>query len=143
MTIKVKPPVWFWAVAMLLLLWSFAGAASLWMHMTYNPDDPANPAYDNQLYKSLPGWLNWVYAAAIGTTIGGAIALLVRHGVAVPLYAIALVAVVIQFGWTLGATDLIAVKGWGVAVGPVAVIVAFAVVGLWFARLSRGRGWIA
>lgn len=140
--IKVKPPAWFWGVATLLLLWAFAGAASLWMHLTYNPNDPANPAYDNQLYKSLPGWLNWVFAVAIGTTIGGAVALLTRLRVAVPLYAIALVAVVIQFGWTLGATDLIAVKGWGVAAGPPVVIIAFGVLGHWFARLARGRGWI-
>lgn len=143
MTIKEKPPAWFWIVATLLLLWAFAGCASFWMHMSYDSDDLANPAYDRQLYKSLPGWLNWVYAVAIGTSLGGAVALLLRQGVAVPLFAVSLTAVVIQFGWTLAATDLIAVKGWAVAAGPPLAICAFGVLGLWSARAARGRGWIA
>ncbi len=142
MTIRTKPPGWFWALAAVLLLWSVAALASFWMHVTYDPNDPANPAYDNRLYKSLPAWLTWVYAVAVGTVFVGAVALLLRRGIAVPLFAISLVAVVVQFGWTLGMTDLIAAKGWGVAAGPPLVIAGSGVLALWLAARARQRGWI-
>ena len=142
MTIRTKPPTWFWIVAILLLLWGVGACASYVMHQRFDPDDPANPVYDRQLYKSLPAWLNWVFAAAVGTVLAGAVALLFRVKEAVFLYVMSLIAVVIQFGWTLGATDLIAVKGWGVAIGPPLVILLFGVFGLWFAIRSRRRGWI-
>lgn len=142
MTMRRTPPGWFWIVAALLLLWSVAALASFWMHITYNADDPANPAYDRQLYRSLPGWLNAVYGVAVGTVFAGAVALLARRGVAVALYAVAVVAVVLQFGWTLGATDLIAVKGWGVAAGPPLVILALTAFAWSFADRARRRGWI-
>lgn len=138
----VKPPTWFWVAAGLLLLWSLAGLASFWMHLSYDPDDPANPAYDNRLYKSLPGWLNWVYTVAVGAGFAGAAALLARHRAAVPLYAASLIAIVVQFGWTLSATDLIAAKGWAVAAGLPLVIFLLSVFGLWLARQARARGWI-
>jgi hypothetical protein len=142
MIMRAKPPTWFWAVSALLLLWGLAGIASFWMHLSYNPNDAANPAYDNQLYKSLPGWLNWVYAVAVGGGLLGAVALLARHRVAVPLTIASLVAIVIQFGWTLGATDLIAVKGFAVAAGFPIFIFAMGVLGAWTAHTARARGWI-
>lgn len=143
MIARAKPPAWFWVVAVLLLLWSLAALASFWMHISFNPDDPANPAYDRQLYKSLPRWLTPVYAVAVGTVFLGALALLGRRAVAVGLFGMSLVAVVVQFGWTLARTDLIAVKGLGVAAGPPLVIFVLGVFALWFALLAGRRGWIA
>ena len=139
---RVKPPGWFWIVAGLLVLWGLAACGSYAMHMGYNPDDPANPAYDRQLYKSIPGWVNVVYAVAVGTVLAGALALAIKAKEAAFLFAISLIAVMVQFGWTLGATDLIAVKGVGVAAGPPLVIALTGAFALWFARLSRRRGWI-
>ena len=142
MIVRAKPPAWYWMVAVLLLLWSLAALASFAMHLRFDPDDPANPAYDRALYKSLPGWLNGVYAVAVGTVFAGAVALLLRLRIAVSLFAVSLIAVVIQFGWTLGATDLIAVKGLGIAAGPPIVIFLFGAVAWWFAVAARRRGWI-
>lgn len=142
MGMRRKRPVWFWIVAAVLLLWSLAALASFWMHITYNADDPANPAYDRQLYKALPAWLNWVYAVAVGSVFAGALALLARRAVAVSLFGVSLLAVAVQFGWTLGTTDLIAVKGWGVAAGPPLVIFGLGVFAWWFARHAQRQGWI-
>lgn len=142
MIVRATPPTWYWIVASLLLLWSLAALASFVMHLRFDPDDPANPAYDRALYTSLPGWLNLVYAVAVGTVFGGAVALLLRLRVAVLLFAVSTVAVVVQFGWTLGSTDLIAVKGVGIAAGPPLVIFLFGVFAWWFATLARRRGWI-
>lgn len=138
---RTRAPRWFWIVAALLVLWGFGACASFWAHVSFDPDDPAFPAYDRQLYKLLPGWLNWVYALAVGAVLAGAIAMLLRRGVALPLFAVSLGAAVMQFGWTLGTTDLIAVKGWAVAAVP-AVIIGLGAFALWLAKHARRRGWI-
>lgn len=137
-----KPPTWFRVVAVLLVLWGVAACASYVAHVRFDPDDPANPVYDRQLYKSLPAWLTWIYAVAVGTTLAGAVALLARKRLAVPFFAVSLVAVVVQFGWTLAATDLIAAKGLGIAAGPPAFIVGLTAFGLWLSARARRRGWI-
>ena len=70
-----KPPPWFRVAAVLLVLWGIAACASYVAHVRFDPDDPANPVYDRELYRSLPAWLTWIYAVAVGTTLAGAVAL--------------------------------------------------------------------
>lgn len=141
--LRVTAPAWLRVVSWVLLLWSLAALSSFWVHLKFDPNDPANPAYDRRLYLALPGWLDWVYAVAVGTTFAGAVALLARRRAAVALFAVSLVAVVIQFGWVLSTTDLIVVKGWSIAAGPPAVIVGMTALGLWVAARAQARGWIA
>ena len=98
--------------------------------------------YDRALYARLPVWYNAVYAVAVGTGFLAALALLLRSVLSIPLFAISLVAVLIQFGWLFAATDIIAVKGVWVTYFPIfiAAVTAFA---LWLARHARARRWIA
>ena len=142
MIVHTRPPRWFWAVGAALLLWGCSACVAFYMHMTFDPNDPANPAYDRQLYRSLPMWLDYVFAVAVGTVLLGATALLARSRLAIPLFFLSLVAVIVQFGWTLGATDLIAVKGPAQALTAPAVILGLGCVAAWFARLAERRGWI-
>lgn len=137
-----RASAWFTVTAALLLLWGLAACFSFYMHVTFDPNDPSNSAYDRQLYLSLPAWLDYVYAVAVGTVLLGAAALLARSRIAIPLFLVSLVAVVVQFGWTLGATDLIAVKGPATALTAPVVIFGIGCFALWFARLARRRGWI-
>ena len=71
-----------------------------------------------------------------------ALALLFRSVLAVPLAAISIVAILVQFGWLFAATDIIAAKGVFVTYFP-AVILAIGVFALWLARRARARRWIA
>lgn len=71
----------------------------------------------------------------------GAVALLARRAWAVPLYTAALIGALIQFGYVLGATDLLARKGGGAAVLP-AIIIVLGVGSLWLARYGAARGWL-
>lgn len=137
-----KPPTWFIVVAAILLLWGLMGCASLYMHFAYGADfDPNATDWDRAYYASLPMWLNAVYVIAVGAGILGAIALLAKSKWAVPVSAISLVAVVIQFGWIFLATDIIAVKGVWTTYFPAAIFVIQAFQ-LWFANRAKGRGWI-
>lgn len=140
---KQKPPTWFWIVAVLLLLWAAAGMFALFAHLTVDAKALAAMSdYDRALLTRLPRWLNIDYGIATIAGVLGSVALLLRSRHARLLYLVSLVAVILQFGYILGATDLIAVKGLLVAAGFPVFIAVMGVVQLWFARVATGRGWL-
>ncbi|MDQ2891744.1 MAG: hypothetical protein M3R64_01480 [Pseudomonadota bacterium] len=99
-------------------------------------------AYQHALYAALPVWYNAVYAVAVGTGFLGALALLAPSALARPLFVVALIAVIVQFGWLFATTDIMAHRGVGAAGFPL-VIVAISGFEIWFARHAQRRGWIA
>lgn len=139
-----KPPVWFWVVAVVLLLWGAMGCYACYAQFTMGADswgDPANIDYDRALYASLPAWYNYVYAAAVGFGLLGTVALLARKAVARPLYIVSLIAVIVQFGYALLATDMVAHKGAAATVPFPVFIAAVAVFEIWLAGYATRRGW--
>lgn len=136
-------PLWFRVVAILLLLWGFAGCYACFQQFRLGADamGPATD-YDRRLYAALPIWYNAIYAVGVGTGLLGALALLTRSVFARPLYATSLIAVVIQFGWLFATTDIIAVRG-AAQVVPFPVFILFVgIVALWLSDVARWRGWI-
>ena len=137
-----RAPRWFWGAAVALLLWSLAGIAAFAAHLSVDATALARmPADDAAAFRALPPWFVYAFALATLPALFGAVALLARRRGAVPLYALALIGAVIQFGYVLGATDLLARKGGGAAVLP-AVIIALGMVSLWLARHDAARGWL-
>ncbi|MBA3836283.1 MAG: hypothetical protein H2054_04415 [Sphingomonas sp.] len=138
-----KPPLWYWVVCTVLLLWALAGLFAFYSEATMTADAvAAMPDYDRKLYQSLPGWLNIVYAVATIGGAAGAVALLLRARIAAALYALSTAAVVVQFGYVVGLTDLVAVKGFvGGAAFPLFVVV-MGVVAFLIARMAAARGWL-
>lgn len=137
-----KPPVWFYIVAIVLLLWGLAGCASLYAHFAIGPDmDPNANDYDRALYKALPMWLNIAYVTAVLAGLLGSVGLLMRAKWAGTLYLLSLIAVMVQFGYMFAATDIIAVKGVWTTYFP-AFIFAMALFQLWFAGFAKKRGWL-
>lgn len=139
----VKPPRWYWVVAVALMLWALAGLAAFYSEATMTADAvAAMPDYDRKLYQSLPGWFNIVYAVATIGGATGALALLLRARIAAALYALSTAAVVVQFGYVVGLTDLVAVKGFvGGAAFPLFIVV-MGVVAFLVARMAAARGWL-
>lgn len=140
---KSSPPIWFWIVAVLIVLWGAAGSYACYLQFVHGADamGPASD-YDRALYASMPAWYNPVYALAVGSALLGGLALLARRRVARLLFAVSLIAVIVQFGYLFAATDLIAVKGLWTAYFP-AFILLVALVQLWFAGLAIRRGWLS
>lgn len=139
----VRPPVWFMLVVTLLLLWEAVGLFACIQQFRFGAEamGPASD-YDRALYAAMPGWYDYCYALAVGTGFFGALALLLRSRVAVPLAAVSLAAVVVQFGYLFLASDIIEVKGVWTAYFPL-FIIALGVFTLWLARRSTRRGWIS
>ena len=98
--------------------------------------DPATA----RAFPAMPLWLWIVYGIAVGSGVLGAILLLMRRALAATLFLVSLIAVLVQFGYTLGMTDLIAQKGLMVAAGFPAFIILVAIVQLLYARSMVTKG---
>lgn len=127
-------------IAIILLLWGVMGIAAFLMQ--YGADlielaktDPATA----RAFAAMPAWLWIVYAFAVGTGFAGSVALLARRKSAVPIYVISLIAVLVQFGYTLGATPLITEKGMSVIAFP-ALIILVAAFQLFYSRMLAAKG---
>lgn len=141
--VRQSPPRWLGAVAVLLVLWGLAGIFAFYGDVTMNESRlAAMSEYDRALFASRPGWFIWVYGAAVWAQLFAAIALLLRRRLASALFAVALLAVIVQFGWVFLATDIVAAKGAATVVPFPVLIVAVAVFGLWLSRRGSQRGWL-
>jgi hypothetical protein len=136
-------PLWFRVAAVLLIAWGMAGVFACVQQFRLGAEamGPATD-YDRRLIASLPVWYNPLYAVATGAGLLGALALLTRSRVAVPLLAVSLVAVAAQFGYMFLATDLLAAEGAGATVPFPLFIAVVALLALGLSRTAARRGWI-
>lgn len=130
----------FWIVAVLFLLWNVAGDAAYLMQATQDLDvlaqsDPVGA----EAFRTMPVWAWSAYAIAVWGGTAGAVAVLLRRRIAIPLFALSLAAVLVQFGWTFAGTNLIAKKGLGAALFPL-LIAAIALVEIAWARRQAAAG---
>lgn len=141
--IRQAPPRWLTIVAVLLLLWGAAGLLAFYSDVTMSETAAARLSdYDRALLASRPGWFLWVYGAAVWAQFFGGLALLLRRRLARPLFAVALLSVVIQFGYIFAATDIVAVKGAANVVPFPVLIAAVTATGLWLSIRGSRRGWL-
>lgn len=128
----------FWIIATLFLLWNLAGDAAYLMQATQDLDvlartDPVGA----EAFRTMPTWAWSAYAVAVWGGTAGAIALLLRRKIAITLFAVSLVAVLVQFGWTFLGTDLIAKKGFGAAAFPLLIALICLVEIAWARRQAK------
>ncbi|MHA6766744.1 sugar transporter [Sphingobium ummariense] len=134
-------PRFFFVIAVILLLWNLMGVVAFVGEYTMDIDalaktDPVGA----RIFAAMPGWLWVVFALAVGSGTLGALALLLRRSAAVPLFVISLAAVIVQFGYTFLATDLIAAKGVLIATAFPALIFVIAIWQLLYARSLKAKG---
>ena len=143
MTTENKPPVWFWIVAILLLLWEAMGCYACVSQIrlgaaAMGPVDDWSLKY----YAALPAWYNSVYAVATFGGLLGGLLLLLRNKRAALLFWISFVAVIVMFGYAFVATDLIAHKGLAQVLPFPLFIAAVGALAIWFAGFAAGKGWV-
>ena len=136
-----RPPAWFWIVAALGLLWELFGVAMYLMHVGVLPNSQEMSEAERSLMESSPVWVTGLFAIGVFGGALGALGLVLRKRWARPLLILSLVAVILQFGGWLLATDAIRVIGPPVFAMP-AVIVAVAILLAWLATVGVRRGWL-
>lgn len=136
-----KPPRSYYVIAALMLVWYGFGVTAFVTQMTSSPgqlgDTPEQVAYFTQVPT-------WVMTAMAVSTIGGVFAcfmLLIRNKQAIPLFAVSLIAVLIQDVYNFLMADALSVFGAQMLVLPVLVL-GIGVAMLVYALRALRRGWL-
>jgi hypothetical protein len=117
---RTRFPVW---PAILFLLWNLMGCAAFVLQSTMDLAELAkSDPLQADIWAAMPLWAWAAYLIAVVAGTLGAIALLLRRGVAVPLSALCLVAVLVQFSYTFFLTDLFDQRGITAGLFPLAII---------------------
>ncbi|MFZ5617340.1 MAG: sugar transporter [Pseudomonadota bacterium] len=139
-----KPSWFFWTVAVLALLWNAFGVFDFWM--TSTGDEQYLADYDPQIIEwiiGFPIWRKAIWAASVASGVFGALALLARRRVAVPLLLLYFALMVFGFA---GHDILLAdgVKMYG-ALGLIMSAALIAVAGMqWlYADRAAKKGYLA
>jgi len=135
-------PGWYWAVAVLALLWEGMGCYAYLSQVSMKATDMgALPAAQRDLWLAMPVWVWSAYAIAVWVGLSGALALLMRQRWARWAFIVSLVAAIVQFGWTFLATDALSALGPHAAILPAAIILVGAFL-VWFAGAADRWGWL-
>lgn len=141
--IRDEPTRSYWIVSIVALLWNLLGVMAFVMQMTLTAADYASmAAAERALYTDLPAWVNGAYAVAVFGGVLGCIALLLRKSWAVPVFAISLIAILAQMGYSFFLTNVFEVMGATAIIMPLFVI-AIGVFLLMFAKNANKRGILA
>jgi hypothetical protein len=141
--INGKPPVSFWIIAGVALVWNLIGVMIFYMQVNASPEDLAQYYNETELafLTSIPSWATAANAIAVLAGALGCVFLLMRKIWAVPMFIISLLGIVVQDIHAFAIADGIAVWGPGAAVLPLVVLVIG--VGLiLYSRVAREKHWI-
>ena len=130
---------WYWAAAILSLLFMALGCFGYLMTVTV---DPATlPLDQRNLIEAQPTWMMAAYAIAVWVGLAGTVLLLLRRRLAVPLLLVSLICAVgtfLPYAIVPAVRDLVTTNDIAVAV--VVVLITGTIYS--FARHSRRRGWL-
>ena len=140
---KMKLPLWFWIIVILLALWQALGCFACIQQMrlgaaAIGPVDEWSLKY----YAALPAWYNGVYAVATFGGLFGSAMLIARDKRATYLFWMSFAAVIVIFGYAFVATDLIAHKGLGQVLPFPLIVVAISAFSIWFTRFAASKNWL-
>lgn len=136
-------PGWFRIAAIVFLLWNLFGIYMFWTQRSMTPEQIAalTPG-QQQLWNAMPAWMWIVYGVAVFSGALGALMLLMNKRMALPLFALSLLAVVVQFAQVFFPGGAVEVLGAGAALPMPLCITAVAVLEVWVARKAIARHWI-
>ena len=139
-----KPPIWFWIVSVIALLWNGSG---VYMYLIQ--------AYDTESFRAMypdpemlemasntPAWVTAAYAIAVFAGLLACIGLLLRKKWAKPLFLVSLLGAVVSNLYHLFISKAMELYGAKVVIMPIVVIV-IGIFLVWFAKKGIAKGWLA
>lgn len=139
-TAASRPPVHFWIIAVLALLWNAVGAFD-YLATQLQLESYMAGFSDEQLayFNNFPKWAVACWAIAVWSAVFGALALLIRQRWAFHLFVISLIAMLITSFYNFVLSDGAEIMGaFGVIFS--AVIVAIGIFLVFYARAMARRG---
>ena len=136
-----KPPVWFWIVSVIALLWNGSG---VYMYLIQ--------AYDTESFRAMypdpemlemanntPAWVTAAYAIAVFAGLLACIGLLLRKKWAKPLFLVSLLGAIVSNAHHLFMSKAIELYGTEAVIMPIVVIV-IGIFLVWFAKKGIAKG---
>lgn len=135
-----KPPMSYWVIAVIFLLWNLIGLMFYYMQVTMTPEVMAANFTPEQVafMTGEPKWATAVYAIAVNAGVLASILLLLRKSLALTFYIISFVAVLLQDLNAFVLMDGIAVWGISGIYLPVFVIV-MCLFEIWYSKSVANR----
>lgn len=132
-----KPPIWFWLLSVIALVWNGMGV-NAYLQQAYNTESYRAMYSEEQLElaANMPIWVTAAFAIAVFAGALGAIVLLLRKSWAVKLWLLSLFTVIAQMGYIL-------INGYESSMIMTIMIIVFAIIFVWFARMSHAKGWLS
>jgi hypothetical protein len=133
-------PNWFWATAIVGVLWNAYGAHQFVGSLTQTLDSLTATGMTRpqaEIYLALPAWISVAFGVGVFGGLAGSIALLARRAIARPVFAVSLVAYLLLFAGDMH-HGVFASMPSQLAILAAVVVVAAALYGA--ARVASGRG---
>lgn len=144
MTTATKPPVAFWIIIALALLWNLMGVMAYIMQVTMTPETlQALPAEEKALYTNFPVWAMIAFAVAVFGSTLGCILLLLRKKLATPILSISFAGILVQMVHSLVISKSIEVYGPGMGYGMPIMILLLGAFLVWYSRKATSQGWLS
>lgn len=138
-----KPATAFWIFGGAALVWNLVGLVAYISSVTMSPEALAQMTEDAQrFYTSTPAWATGAFAVAVNAGVLGSLFLLLRKAWAVPLFALSLLAIIVQNIDAFVLRDAFGTLGTNSLILP-SLIFVVAVLLLVYSRSCKDRGWLA
>lgn len=139
---KTSPPVWFWVISIIALLWFLMDMSAFVMRVLMTDDViKAMPENQQHLYRNIPLWVNIVFAGEVFSGALGCVGLLLRTKWALPLFAVSILGVLSQTFHVYFLSDAISAMGTPAVVMPMlAILIGIGMIVL--AKSAISKGWL-
>ncbi len=133
-----KPTVFFWIISVLALAWNAMGVYAYLGNVYMSEEVFAQMSEAEQtLYENMPAWVIGAFAIAVFAGFLGSIALLLKKKWATPLFALSLIAIIVQQVYNQLVAKLYTVSGTGT------LFFSFMLVLISMALYVYARNWTA
>ncbi len=138
-----KPPIWFWIVSVLALLWNGAGV-NAYIQQAYNTEShrAMYTAEQLEMVNNMPSWATAAFAIAVFGGLLGCIALLLRKKWAKSIFLLSLIGIIVQHIYNLFISKAMEVYGPGAVIMPIMVLIV-GILLIFLAKKGIAKGWLS
>ena len=142
--LTVKPPMWFWIVSALALIWNIMGVMAYLADAFTSVEQLEMMTQEQRhLYESRPAWVTAAFATAVWGGLIGCIGLLLRKKWARPLFLLSLIGILVQNSYWIFMTNAAEVMGQfqGIIMPLIVIVIGIAL--LLLARSATNKNWLS
>ena len=141
-SITTKPPVWFWIIAVVALIWNAMGVMQ-YLGQAYETESFRSQYTAEQLeiISSTPAWATAAFAIAVFFGLLASLSLLLKKKFAYTLFLLSLLGIIVQLYHNLIVVESVDIYGPAAAIMS-AMILVFGILLLLFSKYAIKKGWL-